>query len=291
MPALAIRNASSKAVLLPTVVVMIVCFYGSILWTIYISFTRSGMLPSYSLQGVAQYVRLFHTARWHTAFANMFIFGGLYIVAAIVLGTLLAILMDQQIRLESVFRTIFLYPLAMSFIVTGLAWQWFLNPTMGLQHFVRSLGWESFTFNWIVDRNYAIYTLVFAAIWHGTGLIMAIMLAGLRGIDSEIWRAVRVEGIPRWRAYLRIVIPMLRPLMVTCVVLLAIDVVKSYDLVIAMTKGGPGTSTDLPAKFVVDMSFERANIGLASAGAVIMLIVVLAAVGPYLYFELGRKNR
>lgn len=291
MAALRIRYLTAKAVVAPTVLVMAACFYGTILWTIYISFTRSSLVPNYDFAGVAQYVRLFSTARWYTAFGNMFVFGGLFIAGALVLGTLLAVLIDQKVKGEGAFRTIFLYPLSMSFIVTGLAWQWFLNPTMGLQDFVRGLGWESFTFDWIVDRDRAIYTLVLAGVWHSSGLIMAIMLAGLRGIDHEIWRAARVEGIPRWRTYLSIVLPMLRPLVVTCVVLLAIAVVKSYDLVVAMTRGGPGNATDLPAKFVVDLTFERANIGLASAGAVVMLVAVLAALAPYLYIELSRRAR
>jgi glucose/mannose transport system permease protein len=291
MAALRIRHLTAKAVVAPTVLVMATCFYGTILWTIYISFTRSSLVPNYDFAGIAQYVRLFSTARWYTAFGNMFVFGGLFIVLALALGTLLAVLIDQKVKGEGAFRTIFLYPLSMSFIVTGLAWQWFLNPTMGLQDFVRGLGWESFAFDWIVDRDRAIYTLVLAAVWHSSGLIMAIMLAGLRGIDHEIWRAARVEGIPRWRTYLSIVLPMLRPLVVTCVVLLAIAVVKSYDLVVAMTRGGPGNATDLPAKFVVDLTFERANIGLASAGAVVMLVAVLAALAPYLYIELSRRAR
>lgn len=291
MAALRIRYLTAKAVVAPTVLVMAACFYGTILWTIYISFTRSSLVPNYDFAGVAQYVRLFSTARWYTAFGNMFVFGGLFIAGALVLGTLLAVLIDQKVKGEGAFRTIFLYPLSMSFIVTGLAWQWFLNPTMGLQDFVRGLGWESFTFDWIVDRDRAIYTLVLAGVWHSSGLIMAIMLTGLRGIDHEIWRAARVEGIPRWRTYLSIVLPMLRPLVVTCVVLLAIAVVKSYDLVVAMTRGGPGNATDLPAKFVVDLTFERANIGLASAGAVVMLVAVLAALAPYLYIELSRRAR
>ena len=291
MAALRIRNLTAKAVISPTVLIMAVCFYGAILWTVYISFTRSSLVPNYDFAGFGQYIRLFGTARWHTAFTNMFIFGGLFIASSLGFGTLLAVLIDQKVGGEGVFRTLFLYPLSMSFIVTGLAWQWFFNPTMGLQSFVRGLGWDGFVFDWIVDRDRAIYTLVIAAVWHSAGLIMAIMLAGLRGVDHEIWRAARVEGIPRWRTYVSIVLPMLRPLLVTCVVLLAIEVVKGYDLVVAMTKGGPGTATDLPAKFVVDSTFERANIGLASAGAVVMLAAVLAALAPYLYVELSRRNR
>ena len=207
------------------------------------------------------------------------------------LGTFLAVLLDRRVHFEGVFRTFLLYPLSISFIVTGLTWQWVLSPTIGVQHFVRGLGWTDFVFDWITRPDRAIYTLVLAGIWHQSGLIMAIMLAGLRGVDREIRRAIRVEGIPAWRAYIHIILPIVRPLIVTCIVLIAIAVVKSYDLVVAMTNGGPGFSSDMPGKFVVDFEFERANIGQASAAATVMLGSVLAIVAPYLYFELSRKNR
>lgn len=285
------RSIAAKLVLAPTVLVMLVCFYGSAVWTVYISMTRSFLLPVYGFAGVAQYDRLFATPRWQVAYGNMFLFGVLDIVGTLFLGTLLAVLLDRGVRFEGVFRTIMLYPLSISFIVTGLTWQWLLSPTIGFQHFVRELGWADFAFDWITRPDRAVYTLVFAGIWHQSGLIMAIMLAGLRGVDREIWRAIRVEGIPPWRAYISIILPMLRPLVVTCLVLIAIAVVKSYDLVVAMTNGGPGFSSDLPGKFVVDFEFERANIGQASAAATVMLGSVLTIVAPYLYFELSRKNR
>ena len=285
------RSLAAKLVLAPTVLVMLVCFYGSALWTVYISMTRSFLLPTYIFADGAQYERLFHTPRWQVAYGNMFLFGVLDIVGTLFLGTLLAVLLDRRVRFEGVFRTVMLYPLSISFIVTGLTWQWVLSPTIGFQHFVQGLGWSDFVFDWITRPDRAIYTLVFAGIWHQSGLIMAIMLAGLRGVDREIWRAIRVEGIPAWRAYIHIILPMLRPLMVTCIVLIAIAVVKSYDLVVAMTNGGPGFASDLPGKFVVDFEFERANIGQASAAATVMLGSVLAIVAPYLYFELARKNR
>lgn len=285
------RNLPAKATVAPTVVVMAVCFYGCILWTIYISMTASGMLPSYEFIGFDQYSRLFDTRRWAIAFTNMFVFGGLFIGISLVLGFGLAVMIDQRVRLEGAFRTIFLYPLAMSFVVTGLIWQWLLNPTLGIQDLVRDLGFENFTFDWIVDREMAIYTLVIAAVWQASGLIMALMLAGLRGIDAEIWRATRIEGIHPARVYWHVILPMLRPTVMTCVVILAIAVVKSYDLVVAMTNGGPGNASDLPAKFVVDFTFQRANLGLASAAAVIMLVTVAAALAPYLYLGFGRKGR
>src|SRR5690606_34540087 len=157
-----------------------------------------------------------------------------YIACSLAFGTLLAIAMDQGIKAQNVFQTIFLYPIALSFIVTGLAWQWFLNPTTGLQQFVRDMGFDSFTFDWLTRPDMAIYTLVIAGVWHAAGLMMAIIFAGLRSIDGEIWRAARVDGIPKATMYRRVVLPMLKPIFVTCIVLLSMDVIKSYELIVAM---------------------------------------------------------
>lgn len=267
------------------------CFYGTMAWTVFISFTQSRMLPNYRLAGLAQYSRLFSDDRWNTAFGNMFIFGGLLIAATLALGIFLAILMDRNIRMESAFRTIFLYPMSMSFIVTGLAWQWVLTPGIGIQAFVRQLGWSTFEFDWLSNPNLAIYALVFAGVWHQAGLIMVIILAGLRGVDREIWRAAALDGIPVYRTYFSIVLPMLAPLVVVCVVLLLEVVIKSYDLVVALTGGGPGFASDLPARFVIDSTFQRGNLALASAGAVVMLVTVAATLVPYLYTQFGREAR
>ncbi len=284
-----LSQTTAKIVVAPVVAAMIACFYAPILWSAYISFTRSTLFPDYGFAGLLQYQRLWSTLRWHIAFENMVIFAVLFVAFALTIGTVLAILIDQNIRFEGLFRTVLLYPLSMSFIVTGLAWQWLLNPAMGVQHLVRELGWTSFRFDWIIQQDMAIYTIVCAAIWHSSGLVMAIMLAGLRGVDGDIWRAAKVDGIPKWRAYVSIVLPLLRPVIVTCVVLLVINVVRSYDLVVAMTQGGPGVGSDVPGKFVVDMAFERGNIGQASAAAMTMLLTVLAALTPYIYLETRRK--
>lgn len=265
----------ARLALVPTILLCLIGTYGSIAWTVGISLTPSGSLPRAEWAGLAQYVRLAGEPRWHTAFANMFLFGGFYVAGCLAFGTLLAIALDQGVRARSLLQTIFLYPIALSFIVTGLAWQWFLNPTTGLQEFVRSLGWEEFRFDWLSDPDRAVFTLVIAGIWHSSGLVMAIVYAGLGSVDGEIWRAGRVDGIPRARMYLRVILPMLAPVLLVCVVLLAMNVVKSYELVVAMTGGGPGYATDLPAKFVVDNLFTRANVGLASAAATVMLLTIL----------------
>ena len=280
----------ARLVLVPTIVMCAVGFYGAIAWTVGMSFTSSSILPRYDFVGLEQYRELWGFDRWRVAYANMFVFGGLYVAGSLGLGIVLAIALDQGVRAQTAFQTAFLYPIALSFIVTGLAWQWFLNPTTGLQAFVRSLGWEGFTFDWLNRPDLAIYTVVIAGVWHAAGLMMVIVFAGLRSIDAELWRAARVEGIPRATMYLRVILPMLRPVLATCVVLLAMDVVKSYELIVAMTGGGPGYATDLPAKFVVDHFFDRADIGRAAAGATVMLLTVLAVllVAPLLRWGRAR---
>jgi len=277
--------------LVPAFAIVVVAYLATMAWTIGISFTASKLLPVNVYVGFDQYRRLFESARWITSLENLAIFGVLFIAACLLIGFLLAVGLDQRVRFENGFRTIFLYPYAMSFIVTGLIWQWLMNPGLGVQKTFRDLGWESFTFDWAVNNTMAIYALVIAAVWQASGLVMALMLAGLRGVDAELWKAARVDGIPAWRVYVSIVLPILRPMVVTAVVLLSISVIKSYDLVVALTNGGPGTASEMPAKFVMDNLFERQNIGLATAASTVMLITVIALLAPWLYVQYFRGER
>ena len=280
----------ARLTLAPTLVIAFVCFYATIGWTIVMSFTPSRLLPVYTFAGTSQYERLFATPRWGVALQNMFIFGGLFISICLVLGFSLAVALDRKIALEGTLRSIFLYPFALSFIVAGLAWQWLLNPAFGIEKILKDIGFAHARFDWIVDQDMAIYTIVIAGVWRNAGLIMAIFLSGLRGINPEIWRATRIDGIPAWRVYLHIIMPMMRPTILTAVVLLSTSVVTSYDLVVAMTGGGPGFATDMPGKFVVDFLFQRSNLGLASAAAVVMLGAIVAALAPYFFIELRRRG-
>jgi glucose/mannose transport system permease protein len=291
---LQVRRArlSSRAAfiaLLPAWAIVIFAYIGTMLWTAEISLTNSKSLPVNVFVGLAQYERLFSTPRWIVSIENMAVFGVLFVSACLVLGTLLAIMIDQKVRAESALRTIYLYPYSMSFIVTGLVWQWAMNPGLGIQKSVRALGWESFAFDWAVNKDMAVYALVVAGTWQASGLVMALMLAGLRGVDQELWKATRVDGIPPWRVYVAIVLPLLRPMIITAVVLLAISVVKAFDLVVALTRGGPGIASEVPAKFIMDNLFERQNIALATAASTIMLITVLAVISPWLYAEYFRR--
>jgi glucose/mannose transport system permease protein len=273
------------AALLPLAVVVVVAYLGSVLWTLRISLSSSRALPRDDFVGLDQYVRLFESERWQQAAHNIALYGVMYVSIVVVLGFLLAVFIDQKVRGESLLRTTFLYPYAMSFVATGLVWQWVLNPESGVQGAVQALGWKDFRFEWIVDQDLVMYCVVFAGVWQGSGLVMALMLAGLRGVDEEIWKAAKLDGIPTWRVYLSIVLPMMTPTLATVFVLLSMGVIKLYDTVVAMTQGGPGTASDVPAKFIMDYLFARANLGLASAGAIVLLLTVVAVVAPLAYWR------
>ena len=296
-----LRNLSSKIATLPMVFVAIVVFIGCTLWSCLFSFSDAGVLPpqihlippdfsefAKHFVGLKQYVRLFSTDKWSVSVHNLFAFGFFALAGEFLIGFLLAVFIDQKIRLEDGFRTIFLYPFALSGIVTGLVWEWMLNPIYGLEKTMHDLGWTSFSFDWVANREMVIYSIVIAAVWQGSGLVMALMLAGLRGIDEEIWRAARVDGIPTWRTYVYIVIPMLRPVFVTSLVLVAANIVRTFDIVVAMTGGGPGYQSFLPANYVyLNLS---ANLGQALAASATMMIIVVVIVTPWAYLEFGRKR-
>ena len=224
------------------------------------------------------------------AVENLFVFGGLFILLCLIVGIVLAIALDQHIRAEGAVRTIILYPMALSFIVTGTAWKWILNPGLGIEKVVRDMGFETFTFDWLVDPTMAIYTVVIAGVWQSSGFVIALFLAGLRGFDQEIVKAAYMDGASLPRIYLRIILPSLRAVFLSAIVVLAHLAIKSFDLVIALTGGGPGYATDLPATFMYAMAFQRSQLGTAAASATMMLITVMAIIVPYLYSELRQKR-
>jgi glucose/mannose transport system permease protein len=280
-----------RLVLAPSFAALIVFVYGFILFTIYLSTTSSTLLPVFDFIGFGAYSRLFSIPNWTVALKNLAIFGSLYIVLCTAMGLFLAILIDQKIRGEGLLRPIFLYPMALSFIVTGTAWKWFLDPGIGLEQTMHALGWTSFTFNWIKDSQMAIYTIVIAAVWQSSGFVMAMFLAGLRGIDSEIMKAAQIDGASTVQTYRRIVIPQLRPAFLSAFVVLAHLAIKSFDLIIAMTNGGPGRATEMPSTFMYSYTFTRNQMNVGAASAVIMLIMISSIIVPYLYAELRGEKK
>ncbi len=290
-PSKLLRNLNAKIASIPMILVAVVIFLGGTIWTVLYSFTNSKLLPRLKFVGIEQYERLWVAPRWLVSIENLAIYGVFTLVFSLVIGFVLAALMDQKIRFENTFRTIFLYPFALSFIVTGLVWQWVLNPEYGVQSVVRSLGWTSFTFDPLYNSEIVIYGVLIAGLWQGTGLVMCLLLAGLRGIDEDIWKAARVDGIPMWKTYLLIVIPMMRPVFITTLVIIASGIVRVYDLVVAQTSGGPGIASEVPAKYVYDYMFQAQNLGQGFAASTMMLITVSIIIIPWAYLEFGGKKR
>jgi len=279
-----------KIVISPSFAVILWFVYGFVLWTFYISLTKSKMLPRYEFWGIEQHFRLWSNPRWFNAVENLLIFTVLFVAICLLIGIILSILLDQKIRAEGFLRTVYLYPMALSFIVTGTAWKWMLNPSMGIEKLFTDWGFTNFTFDWLVNREMSIYTIVIAAVWQSSGFIMALFLAGLRSVDDEIVKAAKIDGASLYSIYITIILPMMRPVFMSSIVILLHISIKSYDLVIALTAGGPGISSDMPAVFMTQMAFHRSEIGLASASAVMMFLTVLAVVVPYLYSELRRQD-
>lgn len=285
------RNKTAKIAAIPMILTALFVFIGGTIWTITYSFTKSGLLPKLEWVGLKQYDRLWATKKWLVAIENLAIYGILMLVFVFIIGFVLAALIDQKVRFENTFRTIILYPYAMSFVVTGLIWQWMLNPGFGVQSIVRELGWESFSFDPLYNSEIAIYGVLIAGLWQGSGLVMVLMLAGLRGIDQEIWKAAKIDGIPTWKTYLMVVIPMMRPVFITTLVLVTAGIVKVYDLIVAQTNGGPGISTEVPAKYVYDAMFSGQNLGQGFAASTMMLLTVAIVVIPWAILEFGGDKR
>jgi glucose/mannose transport system permease protein len=285
-----LRQFITWSALAPMATTVLVAYLGTVLWSLKVSFSNSRTFPSDEYVGLAQYERLFDNERWLLSLQNLALYGVLFIAICMLLGFLLAVFIDQKVMGEGALRTIFLYPYAMSFVATGLVWQWLLNPGNGIQQAVRQMGYEDFVFDWIIDQDKVMYTIVIATVWQASGLVMAMLLAGLRGIDEDIWKAARIDGIPTWRVYVSIVLPMLGPSVATVFVLLSTAVIKLFDAVASMTQGGPGTASEVPAKFIMDHLFGRANIALASAGSIVLLLTVLILLAPLLYARSRGKS-
>lgn len=280
-----------RIVISPSFLLVLVFVYGFILYTGYLSLTDSKMLPSYGFVGLENFRKLWQLPLWYKVLGNLAVFGVLYIGISTIIGLVLAILLDQKIRGEGVLRPIYLYPMALSFIVTGTAWKWFLDPGIGLEHTMHQIGWASFSFDWIKNSQFAIYCLVIAAVWQSSGFVMAMFLAGLRGVDNEIIKAAQIDGAPTLTIYRRIIIPIIRPVFLSAFVVLAHLAIKAYDLVVALTGGGPAQATDLPATFMYSYTFTRNLMGIGASSAVVMLAMIFSIIVPYLYSELRGETR
>ena len=266
------KHAPTLAVV-PVLVIALLFYFGSTIWSVVMSFTASKIFPDMTFVGLRQYARLFNDALWYMSLQNLALFA-LGSLVSLILGFMLAVLLEDNTFGGDVFRTIYLYPLAISLIITGLVWQWLFNPSLGLQQFVRDLGLKDFDFNWVANKDKVMYAVILAAVWQSTGFYMVLCSAGLKSIDSEVWQASRIDGIPKFRMYLEVIVPMMKFTFLTSFVLLSIGAVKAYDIIVAMTNGGPGGHSVMPSYYIVDMYTNRRNIAMGAAGSTILLLIV-----------------
>ena len=284
---------SPQLALTPALGVTLVAFAGSIGWTIWMSLTRSRRFADYTINWAEwprQYNRLLNDDIFINALKNMVVLG-VGSLLAIVFGFILAAMIDREKRGEGIFRTVFLYPLAVSLIVTGLAWRWLFNPTLGVENFLHQIGLPWAKFDWLNYPETAMYGIILGTVWQGAGFYMALMLSGLKSINTEIWSAARLDGVSFWRLYAEIIIPMMKFTFLTCAILLSLGVVKAYDMVYAMTNGGPGQSTWVPAYYTIDAYWQKSNLGLASAAAVVMLGITVLIFLPMVLLVAWQQRR
>lgn len=286
-----LRRRGPFLVLLPSFLASFVYVAAFTAWTFYISLSDSTLLPSYGFVGLDNYAALWSNRRWNIAYANLFFFSGFYVAGSMAVGLLLAILIDQRVRAEAAWRTIFLYPLAVSFVVTGTVWSWLYSPTAGIELLVRSLGWESFSFALTTSRDDAIWAIILTGIWQSSGFAMALFLAGLRSVDQDLVKAAAIDGASMLRTYRKVILPSIGPIFVAVAVVLLQFAIKTFDLVVALTGGGPGIATTFPAIFVYDLMFQRGQIGVGAAAAIMMLLALAVVLVPYAAFLIWRRRR
>ena len=278
-------------VIAPSIVASFVYVFVFSGWTLYISLSDSTLLPTYGFRGLENYISLWSNRRWGVAYSNLFFFSAFYVLAAMAVGLTLALLLDQKIRAESFWRTMYMYPLAVSFIVTGTVWQWLYNPTAGIQFLVNSLGWTDFEFALTTDRKNAIWAIIITGVWQSAGFTMALFLAGLRSVDGDIIKAAQIDGASTFRIYRKVILPSITPIFLAVAVVQLQAAIKTFDLAVALTNSGPGISTTFPATYVYDLMFQRGEIGEGAAAAMMILAALAVVLVPYsLYLPWRRKK-
>ncbi|HOL55665.1 MAG TPA: sugar ABC transporter permease [bacterium] len=277
----------------PSIVLISVFVYGFIIWTGWISLTNwRDVFPDFSFVGLRNYIDLFQNLRFQIDFKNIMVFTVLFLLFSIFIGLLLAILLDRKIRYENIFRSIYLFPMAISFIVTGVVWRWLLNPgteasgSLGINMLLEQIGLGFLKSKWYTDPSIGIKAVVIAAVWQMSGYVMAMYLAGIRSIPGELSEAAQVDGASIWQIYRYVILPLLRPVTLGAVIILTHISLKIFDLVVAMTGAGIGFSCDVPALFMYDTTFRGNFFAQGAAIATILLISIAIIIVPYLRYSL-----
>ena len=286
----------------PAVIAVGIFVYGFIAWTFFISLTKwNSMIPDFTFVGLYNYVRLFQTLRFQADLRNSLVFTVLFLLACLTIGLTLAVLLDRGLRGEGFFRSVYLFPMAISFVVTGVVWQWLFNPRTGINLLFQALGLEFLQSRWYTDPTIlfatpvgrikfgipvALIPVVVAATWQMSGFTMAMYLAGLRGIPDELREAARVDGASEMQIFRYVIFPLLRPITLSATIVLGHISLKIFDLVFTMTGSGPAFATDVPGIFMFETTFRGNHFAQGAAIAIIMLIMVALVIVPYLFYSI-----
>jgi glucose/mannose transport system permease protein len=279
----------SVLLLSPAVIAVAIFVYGFIGFTAYASLSKwNQLLPDFTLAGLSNYQKLFAHQRFQIDLRNTVVFTVLFLIACLVIGFLLALLLDQRIRGEGIFRGIYLFPMSISFIVTGVVWRWLLNPgsaelgSAGVNLLFDMVGLGFLKTGWYTDPKIGIMAVAIAATWQMSGYTMAMFLAGLRAIPDELREAARVDGASEVQIVRHIILPLLQPVTLSAVIVLGHMSLKIYDLIVSMTGPGIGFATDVPAYFMWDTTFRGNHFARGAAIAMVLLVMVAVLIVPYL---------
>ena len=279
-------QAIAVALVAPSIIAIAVFVYGFIGRTAYISLVRwNDIAPDYTFVGLTNYIRLMDVERFQIDLKNTLVFTVTFIILCLAVGLLLAMLLDQRIKFEGVFRTIFMFPLAISFIVTGVAWRWLETPSSGINLIFDAVGLDFLMNGWFTDPNIGILGVVLAAFWQMSGYVMALYLAGLRGISEDVREAARVDGATEWQSFWHFIFPLLHPITLTAVIILGHISLKIFDLTVSMTGPGPGFATDVPSLFMYQTTFFGSRFSQGAAIAMVLLLLVSILIIPYLIYN------
>jgi len=273
----------------PSIVAVGIFIYGFIGWTSFISFTKwNNVLPDYTLAGFENYRKLFANMRFQIDLQNTLVFTVIFVIFSLLIGLLLAVLIDQRIKGEGIFRNLFLLPMAVSFIVSGVIWRWLFNPgsiqlgNIGINQLFEKIGLNFLICGWYTDPDIGIKAVAIAAVWQFSGYTMALYLAGLRGIPLELREAAAIDGANQWKIFYYITLPFLKPITFGAIIILGHISLKIFDLVVAMTGSGPAFSSDVPAFFMYDTTFRGNHFAQGASIAIILLLLVSLLIIPYL---------
>jgi len=283
------ERVASILLLSPAVMAIAIFVYGFIGWTAYASLTKwDKLLPDFTLVGLSNYQKLFANQRFQIDLRNTVVFTALFLISCLILGFLLALLLDQRIRGEGFFRGIYLFPMSISFIVTGVVWRWLLNPgsaelgSTGINLLFDTVGLGFLKTGWYTDPKIGIMAVAIAATWQMSGYTMAMFLAGMRAIPDELREAARVDGASEFQIVRHVLFPLLQPVTLSAVIVLGHMSLKIYDLIVAMTGPGIGFATDVPAYFMWDTTFRGNHFARGAGIAIVLLIMVAVLIVPYL---------